>query len=358
MRPVLVILVVANVVFLGWNLVRRAAPPETRSSAEEREDAGAPGIALVSEIDWRELRERVGPAPEPASVVLGRADQDLEQDRSGRAAVATAGTGAPETILANPAAPPAADALSEDAGIALAEGPATPDPAPIEEAPSAPGAPPLTSPAAIDDRDERLCYSVGPLTTPEEVRAMTTWLRGQGATATLREDERRELALYWVFVPPLASREAATGLVERMRGQGLGDIYIIPRGDMANAISLGVYSRRASLDRRLQQLRSRGHEPSVAPRYRTMKASWFDAAFGSDFDFRASGFAEAFPAVEMSPGPCTTPEDVPAGIPADDAAEPGIDRVAGDPDTSYDPSAARPGFIYSGPATDPRSERP
>jgi len=44
-----------------------------------------------------------------------------------------------------------------------------------------------------------------------------------------------------------------------MRAQGIEDIIVVPKGDMANAISLGVYSRTEFRDRRLKELNAKGH---------------------------------------------------------------------------------------------------
>ena len=52
-----------------------------------------------------------------------------------------------------------------------------------------------------------------------------------------------------------------------MRDQDIDDIYVIHRGDMDNAASLGLYSHQGSLDRRLIELRSKGYEPSIEQRY-------------------------------------------------------------------------------------------
>lgn len=149
-----------------------------------------------------------------------------------------------------------------------------------------------------------LCYSVGPLAEIDEIDRMRDWLLERGGAARLRTDEVRELSLYWVFFPPFATRVEALERVEAMRAQGMSDIYIIPRGDQANAISLGVYSRRQSLDRRVRELRGFGYSPDVAPRYRTKRASWFDVAFPDDFEFPQDSFGDLFPTVEMSPTAC------------------------------------------------------
>ena len=128
-------------------------------------------------------------------------------------------------------------------------------------------------PPAPSDRE---CYTVGPLHDEDDISALAAWFSAQGSQATLRNDERREVVSTWVFLPPLESREAADARVREMQASNIDDIYVIPRGDMANAISLGLYSQEETLQRRVKQLEDRGFNPSLLPRYRTATASWFD----------------------------------------------------------------------------------
>lgn len=171
-----------------------------------------------------------------------------------------------------------------------------------EDAPSAASFP---SPAGIPDQS---CYSIGPLKADSQIAAMRTWLVSIGGDPVLRVDERRELERYWVYFPPLASRDEAVQKVARMRAEGIEDVIAIPKGDMANAISLGVFSQRDSLDRRLRELRTLGYEPSVMPRYRTEKASWFDVSFGEGQRLTRNELAARYPDAELSEARCTSGE--------------------------------------------------
>jgi hypothetical protein len=221
MKWLILCLVLANAAFFGWQLSR------DREVVVESEPpplpAGRPMVnrlLLVSEVDPGVLRQRRG-VPSPS-----------EQPGSESAA---------------PLAQSAIDA-----------------PAPRGEN------------VAMAPPSDRECYTVGPLHDEDDISALAAWFSAQGSQATLRNDERREVVSTWVFLPPLESREAADARVREMQAANIDDIYVIPRGDMANAISLGLYSQEDTLQRRVKQLEDRGFNPSLLPRYRTATASWFD----------------------------------------------------------------------------------
>lgn len=154
------------------------------------------------------------------------------------------------------------------------------------------------------DTQSRVCLSIGPLDSTDDIEAMRRWLADQGGISILRIGERRELATYWVYFPPFPSGSAAAEQLREMEEHGIEDIGVIPRGDNANAVSLGVYSRRSSLERRLAELRTKGYQPSVTPRYRTQKASWLDVEFPLGSAFPQKDFADAFPSSELTPTSC------------------------------------------------------
>lgn len=222
MKWVILVLVVINAAFFGWQLSRDrqlavsapSAPPASAAAPVNR-------LLLVSEVEPGVLRQRrVEPAPQLPSA---------------------AGAGA-----------------------------ATPVPGAAGELPAeAPAMPPESG---------RECYTIGPLDNEDDISALAAWFSAQGSQATLRKDERREVVSNWVFLPPLASREDADARVREMQAANIDDIFVIPRGDMANAISLGLYSQNDTLERRVTQLEERGFTPSVMPRYRTATASWFDVS--------------------------------------------------------------------------------
>ena len=224
MKWVILSLVLTNVVFFGWRLSQdqevvvadAAVPPATGAAMVNR-------LLLVSEVESGVLRRRrEPPSQQPASPPRPQSPEPLAEPREETASVSL------DEVLALP-----------------------------QEA-------------------DRECYTIGPLENEDDISALSAWFSAQGSQATLRSDERREVTSTWVFLPPLESREAAAARVREMQAANIDDIYVIPRGDMANAISLGLYSQNDSLQRRVSQLEGRGFTPSVLPRYRTATASWFD----------------------------------------------------------------------------------
>jgi len=80
---------------------------------------------------------------------------------------------------------------------------------------------------------------------------------GLGAKLTLRKQD--EVAAYWVYIPPLASRQAATQKSGELKSLGVEEYYVVSDDPKwRNAISLGVFKTEDAAKARLDVLRARG----------------------------------------------------------------------------------------------------
>ncbi|NIR28232.1 MAG: SPOR domain-containing protein [Gammaproteobacteria bacterium] len=149
-----------------------------------------------------------------------------------------------------------------------------------------------------------VCYTVGPLQDEDRIAQVDVWLSERDGATSLRVGEWREVNTYWVYLPPFPSVGEAKAQQARMREQGISDIYVIPGGNMAGAVSLGLYSQRRTLERRMQQLHDKGYSPEVQPRYKTTKASWIEVEFPAGFEFPEVKFANEFPEVNAQRTAC------------------------------------------------------
>jgi hypothetical protein len=67
-----------------------------------------------------------------------------------------------------------------------------------------------------------------------------------------------------------------------MQGKGIGDYRLINRGDLENAISLGLFSSREAVDARLRELQEKGYVPVVVPYQDMKKTYWINIEVISD----------------------------------------------------------------------------
>lgn len=85
---------------------------------------------------------------------------------------------------------------------------------------------------------------------------------------------------YWVYLPPLASRQASLRQLKELQARKI-DSYIITQGDLSNGISLGMFPRSESAESVMQRLREVGYEPLMRELPRAHRNFWVRIASGS-----------------------------------------------------------------------------
>lgn len=78
---------------------------------------------------------------------------------------------------------------------------------------------------------------------------------------------------YWVYLAPLASRQASLRQLKELQARKI-DSYIITQGDLANGISLGIFPRSDSAQSVMQRLRDAGYEPLLRELTRAQRSFW------------------------------------------------------------------------------------
>ena len=309
MTWVVYVLLALNLALLTWNL--QTGTVETTTSALAVPAPGeADQLPLLTELSADALRPRVtalASVVDNRESVVSEANGNSGQTASGGTSVATSSG---DEAKAGGSGDTKADREGESLTVDAAQ----------DNQPRSQGATDDTVVAAAVARPPaHACLTLGPLAADAPVQEMSRWLTQAGATVDVRTDERREVALYWVYFPPRASRDLAVAEVERLRGEGVTDVIAVPKGDMANAVSLGVFSRTDSRDRRVREMNQRGYQPSVSPRYRVKRASWVDVSARAD-RLTKSIIQARWPDVEISPKPCATAAVADAQRVADQAA--------------------------------------
>ena len=154
--------------------------------------------------------------------------------------------------------------------------PATaPDPMPMPEPePDPVPAPPPPRASASDGAE---CFGISGMSDPSDAAAVAAWLEKRGVSAISGVREETEYLNYQVYSPPKGSRAAAKVLFNQMKAAGITDIALIPRGDLENGISLGVYRSKANAERRMTKLRGMGYQVKSRKRSRTREVPFVEA---------------------------------------------------------------------------------
>ena len=110
------------------------------------------------------------------------------------------------------------------------------------------------------------CARAGGFANRRAVADAALWLQSYGADVLdVRHEQRQTVGSYRVFLPPLASREAAAAKLREIRGRGVNDVVVIDDGALANGISFGVYRNADNMHRRVSALGRIGYPVRSAP---------------------------------------------------------------------------------------------
>lgn len=190
-----------------------------------------------------------------------------------------------------------ADAAEALLGESSAGAPPAPAPRAGEEASPAPATAQAPAPGAGD------CVAITGIRPPGRAQQIAEWLRARGLEARVGQPRTGAASPrgWRVYLPPLASAQAARARIEELRAAGLRDLILITDGEHRNGVSLGYFTRKASAERRARDLFRQGIESRIEALGAGAAAS---ARVDATGPFSAAEFARAFPEPELRTGDC------------------------------------------------------
>lgn len=118
-----------------------------------------------------------------------------------------------------------------------------------------------------------VCLFLGSFEQEEGARVVEQRLLSLDIEADVRSVNAAAGVEYWVYLPPLASRQASLRQLRELQARRI-DSYIITQGELANGISLGIFPRSDSAASVMQRLRNAGYEPQVRELSRAHRSFW------------------------------------------------------------------------------------
>ena len=261
MRWIFIVLFAINLIYFGWEIDHQTRIDLGNSKEALVVPSGAKQLVLIREL----------PLPPPVRYSQEEEAENISQDMN---------------IPGEDEASVVADINAEDIDIKE-----NIDDALVTQLPdiSAPGIP-------ENIQQERImCFAYGPFTEHRQAEELMGWFQDRRVVVQQRLETGQENQLFWIYLKPQASRDNAIQAIEDLKSKGITDYRLIETGDLRNAISLGLFSTQASVNRRLNELKNKGYQPVVVP-YRDAKAVyWLDIKLIEQQDVLNQMFTE-FPA--------------------------------------------------------------
>ncbi len=243
MRWIFITLAVVNLLVFAWGLVAGSGEQVPAYTKKLKNPYGQyPEIALLSEVSSEEAEGVLNGATLAPDLVPTQSDPAPSQEGG---------------------VVPSSDAVASGGGVEGVQA------EPVE--------------VASPRRGEKLlCELVGPFESSDIASDFVERLKAIEVGASLRDIELPAGPGYWVYLEPRPTRREALRVLSELQSKRI-DSYVIPKGELANGISLGMFSRKQLSDARVKEMVSIGLEPLVQEIERSYREMWvmLDAGAGS-----------------------------------------------------------------------------
>jgi hypothetical protein len=124
--------------------------------------------------------------------------------------------------------------------------------------------------------NEKFCYTIGPFESREAALKAGAFMDELQLEYGTRAAEDKSESSYWVFIPPLATRQEAQAKVKELAKLGFKEHFITQEAGRDNAISLGVFGQRENAESQMAELKGKGIEAKLETRYRLRLLHWLN----------------------------------------------------------------------------------
>jgi len=149
----------------------------------------------------------------------------------------------------------------------------------------------VSPPAVVADaRPVEGCPAVGPFANDADADRVAKSLAAHHIDSSAVRIGRVGAPLYWVYLPPLSTRQGAMRKLRELQAKGI-DSFVVTEGADMNAISLGSFASHDSALGVRSRMYASGYEVGIREQTQDIRQVWVVLA-----DPHAQGFAEFVPA--------------------------------------------------------------
>ena len=122
----------------------------------------------------------------------------------------------------------------------------------------------------------RSCVTIGPFKTNTEADGALADYENEGMRASVRTTQGQVFVGHWVQIRNIPDRDAGNVILEKLRGGGLGDAYLVPTEEEGLKISLGLFGEMSRAERVELQAKSLDLPADITPRMRDQTVFFVD----------------------------------------------------------------------------------
>jgi len=230
MRWVFVLFLLLNVVYFGWELDRQARMDRQSQITSVSSTAGAEKLTLVSESNTPPQ------AYQPESM----------------AGTEVSGPGEIDSIFVKP-------------GNQL-----------VTELPD-------IGTATLDTgASKKYCYTFGPVEEETLATGIGDWFNSRRAKTYIHYSDEKGSQLFWIYLTPVDPKRNAVDIIRELKDKGIEGYPLISKGELQNAISLGLYKGQTAVNEKIAELQEQGYKPVVVPYADGKRVYWVDVQLSVD----------------------------------------------------------------------------
>ena len=117
------------------------------------------------------------------------------------------------------------------------------------------------------------CWLIGPFEEAISVDQVRGRLKALSIDFPVRETEVETSRDYWVYLAPKANRKSALKLLRELQGKKI-DSFLVTEGELANGISLGLFTQKERAERVREQRIEQGYDAEIKEVPRTLTQVW------------------------------------------------------------------------------------
>ena len=255
MRHIVYLLLVANVLYLGWNLSQGKTVDQEQSSLPPIPD-GVPTLVMLQELAGNE------------SSVTGRED--------------SAGTDKQADVQAD---------YQESTTAEIFEGQTT----------GSENIPVLASTEQPDSRSALICKALGPFEEFAAAETVSDRLVSMGLFPMLRTEDSRVVDDYWIYLPG-KGQKFSQKVIQQLKAENINDYYVYDSDDYL--ISLGTFRKIGLAESQLDNFRRMGLDAVLEKRYKTRVEHWLEISVEKMYGTQLENIAMKTPGLQINTSPC------------------------------------------------------